>query len=456
MAITFITGKPGAGKGLVAVQEVVNELVLGHRPIITNLALRVEPWVTGDFRPRIGLRNFLLREYKKDFDVRRRVFVVPDEDVKEFFLTRRRPLVDGQPGALVKAQPVLNIKGGESKVVAFETAVATESGGHVYIVDEAWHFWGSRSWQTTGEGLLFYNAQHRKFGDDLFVVTQATKQIDPAVHRLAQEFWLVKNHSKMSFGWFRRPSVFTIEIFENPPTGSRQAPMSTKSFTLDREGLAQCYDTSAGVGLSGRSIADIGARKRGLPFWAMPVGVCALALCAWYLLRGAAWGVGHELGKAPGQMSHAARAAGAGGPAVSAAPVPTPATVAVAKPVVTVVTNYVVEPRPEPIRSAVMITNELFCKGYFMFGKNEGVVFLSDGSTLDIDSGRIQRIAKTFVIVDGVKLPIRKASVICPAAPALRSQRSEESDLVPAPIQQAEPPPPFGGIVVTPPVGGVH
>ena len=150
MAITFITGKPGAGKGLVAVQEVVNELVLGHRPIITNLALRVEPWVTGDFRPRIGLRNFLLREYKKDFDVRRRVFVVPDEDVKEFFLTRRGPLADGQPGALVKAQPVLNIKGGESKVVAFETAVATESGGHVYIVDEAWHFWGSRTLASHG------------------------------------------------------------------------------------------------------------------------------------------------------------------------------------------------------------------------------------------------------------------------------------------------------------------
>ena len=314
-------------------------------------------------------------------------------------------------------------------------------------------------WQATGDGLLFYTAQHRKFGDDLFVVTQATKQIDPAVHRLAQEFWLVKNHSKMSFGWFRRPSVFTIEIFENPPTGSRQAPMSTKSFTLDREGLAQCYDTSAGVGLSGRSIADIGARKRGLPFWAMPVGVCALALCAWYLLRGAAWGVGHALGKAPGQMSHAARAAGAGGPAASPATVPTPASVAVAKSVITV-TNYVVGPRPEPVRSAVVVTNEYFCKGYVMFGKNDGIVILSNGSgadtTVDIASGRIQRIETTCVVVDGVKLPIRKGEVFLPPAPALKNERSVESDFSPPVMQPAEPQPPFGGIVVTPAVGGAH
>jgi hypothetical protein len=81
------------------------------------------------------------------------------------------------------------------------------------------------------------------------------------------------------------------------------------------------------------------------------------------------------------------------------------------------VTNYVVEPRPEPVWSAVVVTNELFCKGYFIFGKNEKVVFLSDGTMLDTHSGRIQRIEKTFVMVDGVKLPIRKASVICPAAP---------------------------------------
>ena len=262
----------------------------------------------------------------------------------------------------------------------------------------------------------------------------------------------------MSLGWFRRPSVFTIEIFENPPTGARQAPMSTKTFTLDREGLAQCYDTSAGVGLSGRSIADIGARKRGLPFWLMPVGcLCVGSVCLVFAAR-CAWGVGHALGKAPGQMSRAAHAAGAGGPAVSPAMVPSPAAVAVAKPVITV-TNYVVEPRPEPVRSAV-VTNEYFCKGYVMFSKNDGMVILSDGSgrtpRLTLPVAGFSASKQLSLLWMGSRCRFGGVQCICPPSAAVKNERSVEGDLTPPVIQPAEPQPPFGGIVVTPAVGGVH
>jgi hypothetical protein len=458
MSITFITGKPGAGKGLVAVQEIVNELIYGKRPVITNLALRLHPWVTSDFKPRIGLRAYLARKFDgKTFDVDRRVFVVPDDDMESFFLMRRAPLHNGEPAKILKAQPQIAIKGTESRIVGFDTEVGRESGGHLYVADEAWHFWGSRSWQKTGEGLLFYNAQHRKFGDDVLVVTQNTKQIDPAVHRVAQDFWVVKNHGKLSYGPFRRPGGFTVSVYENPPTGSQQTAMTTRFFTLDVEGIAQCYDTSAGVGLAGRGVADVNSRKRGLPFWLLPCLLLGLGLALWYGLRGVAWGVGHELGGATAQIRKAsvshAQALGLvppPSPVSNVVPVPAVPPVPVASPAAGFVSQAIgVAIHPVPV-----VTNEpLFCKGYFLIGKG-ATVYLSDGTSVDTDSGRVSLIEKTFVVVDGVKLPVRRAAGYI--AKDVKPEVHESTPMESLPVQPEEERQPFGGIVVSPPVGGSH
>jgi len=281
MSIHFITGNPGGGKGLLAMQKIIDELTHDERPIITNLPVRIEPWVRrwtrfgkAYWKPEIGLRNYLVKKHGKDFDVSKRVFVIPDTDVPEFYLRRR-------VGAGLQVLPATRDSSG--RIDEYETEQAVMHGGCVYVTDEAWKFWNSRKWQKTGDGLLFYSAQHRHLGDTWFIVTQKTAQVDKALHRVAQDFSVVTNQGKLPLGFFTRPSVFTVSIFDEAPTGSKLEPIKREVFNLDKEGLGACYDTAAGTGIGGGSAADIGERKKGVPWpWAL-VAALLFILGAWRL-----------------------------------------------------------------------------------------------------------------------------------------------------------------------------
>jgi hypothetical protein len=388
--ISFLTGKPGGGKGLLAMQQLIDELRDGTRPIITSLAVEVEPWVSSDWRPMIGLRQYLLKTYNKDFDVRKRMFLLKEEEAAQFFLWR---VIDGK---LVKAEAEYKKMndGRDGCLMSFETELAGRSGGVLYCIDEAWKFWGSRNWQKTGEGMLFYGAQHRKFGDDVLICTQHTKQIDPAIQRVAQDFWVVRNHGKMTFGMFRQPAVFSVCIYDQAPTGASIDPMSRKVFTLDRAGLAQTYDTSAGVGLSGRMMADVGRRGKGLPWWGMIVAVFAVLAGLYFalsfgskLLTRAMTKGSKPLAKSiTAGLGKAVQSTAVGGPPVGGDNSPA-----------------------LPFRSPGGVeTNEITCSGYFMMPRGRVVVFLTDGRIADSLDGEVQRVYKRKVEVFGGSFPIRR------------------------------------------------
>jgi len=299
MSIHFVTGKPGGGKGLVAMEEIVKELVNGERPIITNLPVQVEPWIRcirkrgkTTRKPEIGLRNYLLQAYGSDYNVAKRVFLLDDEtQTREFYRWRKNghglacaPWIfkDGQDGK-------------QAKLDAFDTSLASQ-GAVFYCIDECWKFFNARDWQNTGPGVLFYSAQHRKLGDTLLLLTQHSKQVESQMRMVAQDFWVVRNHGKLKLGPFRQPSVFMVSTFESIPTGgSTQEPMSRRIFRLDKEGLGACYDTAAGVGLQGGAGADIGERTKGLPFWAIIVVAILIAGLVILLARGLGWGAGKLL-----------------------------------------------------------------------------------------------------------------------------------------------------------------
>lgn len=275
MSIHFVTGKPGGGKGLTAMQMVIDELREGKRPVITNLAIEMEPWVASNGEPQRGLRQYLLHKYQKDFGCRERVWRITDEQAGEFYLCR---IVDGQ-------RIVINCKrgnvprdaqpGAKGPVIEYDTEMALRGGGVLYVVDECWKFWGSRNWQSLGPGLLFAGAQHRKFGEDWILCTQFMKQLDAQIRPLGQDFAVVRNHSKERFGIFRQPSIFTRGIYQEPP-----GPSSTASekhvFKLDKAGLAGCYDTTSGVGISGRGVGDMGEKQKGLPLTLLVLGIVAI------------------------------------------------------------------------------------------------------------------------------------------------------------------------------------
>lgn len=287
MSIHFITGKPGGGKGLVALQKIIDELVNGDRAIITNLALRIEPWIrkvskrgTVVYKPEIGLRNYLLSKYGKDFDCTKRIKLLMDDQTREFFLHRRNC------ENFIELKPQRDSNG---RCIEFDTAPALQNGGVFYVIDEAWRDFGSRDWQNTGKGVLFYAAQHRKLGDDWLIVTQHTKQIETALRQVAQDYWVCTNHSKLKMGFFRQPDIFSVAIYDQAPTGAALQPMERKVFKLDKAGLGGCYDTAAGVGVSGFASADLNERKTGLPWWVSILMIIAMGYVILKVCKGAGW-----------------------------------------------------------------------------------------------------------------------------------------------------------------------
>jgi len=293
MSINFVTGKPGGGKGIVSLKKLIDELMNGDRPIITNLPVRIHPWVRVSkrrgkmhYKPELGLKAYLIREYGQDFDCEKRVFLLTDEQVPEFYLYR---VIDHK---LVQMPHTRNDKG---SVCEYETDQALKAGGVVYCTDESWKFFGSRDWQKTSSGVLYYAAQHRHFGDTWIVTTQHTKQIETALRQVAQDFAVVTNHSKLKVGIFRQPDVFSVAIYTDAPMGSAQQPMERQIFTLDKAGLGSCYDTAAGVGLAAGGGADTHERKKGLPWWLIIVAIGVFGFLVWKACNGAGWLVGWTL-----------------------------------------------------------------------------------------------------------------------------------------------------------------
>src|SRR5581483_801645 len=287
MPIRFVTGKPGAGKGLVSMNTIIEELRTTKRPIITNFAIKMEPWVNARGEPQLGLRNHLLNKYGETFHAENRIFLLDEKQAGRFFLYRAF-LVDAKElkyELKVASFRAREGKDGEEELIDFDPSLLSQSGGCLYVIDEAWMFWGARNWQKTGTALLFYNNQHRKVGDDTLIVTQHTKQIDAMIQRVAQEFWVCRNRSLLRVGIFRQPDDFSVAVFENPPTGAAQEPMNTFKFKLDAKGMASSFDTTAGVGLTGRLQGDVGRRKKGIPFKVLIALMVCVPLLVWYLVH---------------------------------------------------------------------------------------------------------------------------------------------------------------------------
>lgn len=277
--IDFILGKPGAGKGILAMHKILEELRTGDRCIVTDLAVRMNPWnrkirKNGRVRnmPQQGLLGYLVETYGTTFKAESRLHVLDEKHSHEFYLWR---VVNGK---LVDMPANRDVR--TNAVQEFDPSIALETGGVLYVTDEAWSILGARNWQNTGKGVLFYAAQHRKLGDDWLVVTQHSKQIDTAVRQVAQSYWVVRNHSKLKLGFFKHPDIFTASIYEQPPDKSSQ-PMERRSFRLDKAGVGSCFDTAAGKGVKGGAAADIGHKTKGLPWWTVILVVAGIA-CAWY------------------------------------------------------------------------------------------------------------------------------------------------------------------------------
>jgi len=259
--IDFLLGKPRNGKSLRAMMYIWEELTLGTRFIITNLVLDLDV-----------IQALLIKRGFNGVDVRKRIRMLDDQQTKNFWLYRADGMVlerpagyDDKTGPDVDYSPVFET--GDVKSV-------------FYVIDEVHTHWRARGWAGTPRHVDFYNSQHGKMGDRVIFITQNSKLVDQNFCRLAQSFGYCRNHRLEKHGRFRGGNKFTMHVYPGPVTHDKEPTLNVETYHLDLE-IAECYDTSAGVGMPGGGKADAGFRVKGIPLWTVWAGLAAVLVLAW-------------------------------------------------------------------------------------------------------------------------------------------------------------------------------
>lgn len=262
--IRIFYGPPGAGKSLGAVMDLRDELVFGERLIVTNLPLD------------LGRLNAYCQKHYPGVDygdINQRIRLIEEEDIATFFAFRSP---GGTPLVVPSKQESM-----AGKHVCYDGARAV-----CYYIDEAHIAFDARNWDRTGPELTYYSSQHRKIagiGDECVFVTQHPDMLEKRLRMLAQEFWSHCNNAlERVWSYFQKPAYFHVEHHRKPPTGpNSEKALRTTRYRIDKE-LADCYDTSAGVGIKGRKMPDK-KRKAGLPLLWLLLPIALVAFVAMQL-----------------------------------------------------------------------------------------------------------------------------------------------------------------------------
>ncbi|WP_174834715.1 zonular occludens toxin domain-containing protein [Staphylococcus aureus] len=276
MSIHFISGKPGGGKTLYAVKLIVDELAYGRRPVYTNVSLKL-----GE------LNEYMQKEHPKLYEALHEKYLL-DDDITGWrgsVLGRVRLLNEEETAIFYSIRPGNPIiEHGDS---VWRNGKKPQYGhikdsGVFYVIDEVHNYFNARAWAETGRDVLFYLSQHRKLGDTVICVTQAVANVDKQFRSVTQDFTVVRNLKKETFGVFAMPGVFMRKTYGSVPN-ELSTPMESGTFKLDVKGLASVYDTAAGVGIHGRG-ADSGEKRRGIHWAYAAAAVVLVVVCAFVFL----------------------------------------------------------------------------------------------------------------------------------------------------------------------------
>ena len=258
--IEFLLGKTGSGKSYLALKRAAEFLrEWGDDGIIrTNLAIHT------------GRLNAYLKKHYPDIepDVVGRVFFLEDQQVRQFFLYRE----PGNTLEMTSKEEQQNLHFPD-----FEAA-SDKAGKHVlYIIDEAHLFFDSREWQNVGLTLNFFCSQHRKFRSDIIFVTQFLDQVEKRLRNHATLFTECVNYGVRRLMLWKMPKLFrTYETPKPPPYPAEYKGTCRMDFEL-----ADCYDTTAGVGAKGGRPPEK-KRQKGLPFWTFPALLGGSVVAFWF------------------------------------------------------------------------------------------------------------------------------------------------------------------------------
>lgn len=233
-------GKLGSGKGLQSIKKVYDELVFGFRDVVTNLPVRVVPWVNGQGQPMIGLRAYIEQEqphlfsYEIDAMLGR---LLVNEDIKQghdLFLWRRH----GTTGKWFKLEGTEPDKKGRPTQFDAELLVKRKCQPCLVITDEAWQFYPNNGGYSLDPVLPFYARQQRKLRDEWWIVTQHPDDVYEVLWKITQDFTECRNHGFERLGFFRQPSFFsTATYLSNFARGSAKKLTNLLPFWTQRAWL---------------------------------------------------------------------------------------------------------------------------------------------------------------------------------------------------------------------------
>ena len=361
MSVHFVSGSPGGGKSLYAVKLIVAELTRGHRPVVTNLALRP------------GRLNEYLQTEFPDLAVNlvNRLRILEHDEARSFYLKRV-----GADGGGYDVAPVTDEEEEAGKRPDYSIVQERDDKGVLYVIDEIHEHFNARAWMETGRSALHYLSQHRKLGDDLICITQSIGNVDKQFRSVAQDYTTLTNLKKRKIGWFAMPGLFLRRTYCNPPTGPAIKPMEIGRFRLDVTGLASCYDTASGVGLHGR-LADTQEKRSGLPWWVAAVGVVVLGGSAILL---------------PGCMAKKALKGGG--------PLATMAGASRVLPAGTVVGSNVPKAFVPSVSFSTSPVETNYCRG-FAYVNGDVRCLMADGRILSVRNGEVAKVTQNGIWAEG-------------------------------------------------------
>src|SRR5260221_10940041 len=176
-----VFGKLGSGKGLLVLDIIFKELMDGFRDVVTNVPIRIVPWVNGQGLPQIGLRAYLIEKLgsaaSDDFvdEILKRVLVIEDIDQgPDLFMWRR----DGDTGEWFKLEVTKNDEKGRPERFDANQIKSRHCAPVLCVTDEAWQFYPNNGGWARVPLLPFYARQQRKLRDEWYIVTQHPTDVD--------------------------------------------------------------------------------------------------------------------------------------------------------------------------------------------------------------------------------------------------------------------------------------
>lgn len=284
----FITGATGAGKSKFAMSKLAEELRSTQRGIITNMAVKLDPWVNAKGRAYPGLLRSLQDRYGTDYDAKRRIwFLDPVQadtpwseinQVQRFYGWR----------LVVPADP--EIESYMMRVPESEDGLFHNDGGRypgcAYFIEEAHEYFPQNEWQLVGKETMSWASQNRRAGDDAWLITQQAELVAKPFRRQSLEcYWLV-NGLYRRIGWFKARNTISYTVHVSTPPIPSQPAMHSGEIH-GNEWLNGCYDTSAGGGVSG-STADLDHKPTGLSLKWIPLIALVVVCIAFFALEGCA------------------------------------------------------------------------------------------------------------------------------------------------------------------------